>query len=402
MGTGVPSARILVVSPEAPAPLDRGFRLRVHHLLAALARAGDRVTVLAPRSASSDRGLEELGVEVLHCPTRDLPGGRTGWVPRVRDVVAGRPPGTLTAAALDLRPVLGRLLRERPFDAVQVELPSLVDVPVSRGIPTVLDAHNLWYELTRRRQALVRSAPRRLAGTAVAWRQRTVERGAWRAADLCLATSEREREVIAVAGVRRTALVPNGVDTGAVRPCDGPAEQPPRLVFVGLMGYRPNADAVTHLVRDVLPVVHRSRPEVRVRIVGDGVPSDLARLAGPSVEFTGGVPDVRPHLAGAAVVVTPLRVGSGTRLKILEALAMGRPVVSTSTGAEGLGLVDGVHALIADDPGALAAAVLRVLEQPALAASLGRAGRALVESEYAWTRIGERLRTAYDELLGTP
>ncbi len=394
------SAQVLVVSPDAPGPLDQGFRIRVHHLVAALVQGDHRVTLLAAPGGRDDGALADLGVEVLRCPQGSGSTRPAGFAGRVRDIAAGRPPGTQAAAVAGLLPVLGRLLVARRFDAVQVELPELVKVVASRGVRCVLDAHNIWSELTRRRQVLVPSTSRRLAGAVLAHRQRVAEQRSWRAADLCLATSERESAVMAAAGARRTALVPNGVDVDAIRPAGPPGcDAPPRLVFVGLLSYGPNADAATSLVRDVLPLVHQSRPDVRVRIVGAGAPPALAALAGPHVELTGGVADVRPHLAAAAAVVTPLRVGSGTRLKILEALAMARPVVSTGMGAEGLGLVDGVHALLADGPEALAAAVLRVLGHPDMAADLGRAGRALVESSYAWSHVGARLQTAYRELL---
>ena len=237
-------------------------------------------------------------------------------------------------------------------------------------------------------------------------RQRAAEERAWRAADLCLATSEREAGIIGAAGAQRVAIVPNGVATETIRPVTGDpgARAPgrPTLVFVGLLGYAPNADAVTYLVRDILPLIRAQRPDIHLQVVGDGATAELLRLAGPGIEFTGRVPDVRPFIAAAGVVVVPLRIGSGTRLKILEALAMGRPVVTTRIGAEGLDLVDGEHVLIADGPTAFAAAVDRVLADDRLAAQLGERGRTLVERSYDWSEIGSRLVEAYDQLLAPP
>jgi glycosyltransferase involved in cell wall biosynthesis len=237
-------------------------------------------------------------------------------------------------------------------------------------------------------------------------RQRAAEERAWRTADLCLATSEREARIIGASAARRIAIVPNGVATDTIHPVAGvPAARDaarPTLAFVGLLGYRPNADAVTHLVRDILPLIRAQRPDIHLQVIGDGATADLLRLAGPGVEFTGRVPDVRPFVSAAGAVVVPLRIGSGTRLKILEALALARPIVTTTIGAEGIDVVDGEHVLIADEPAAFAAAVVRVLRDEALARRLGENGRALVERSYDWSTVGSRLVEAYDQLLGLP
>lgn len=402
-------ARVLMISPDAPGPLDQGFRIRVHHLAVALARSGYRVTLLA-RAARPDDTLELQtgGVEIL-TTTIAVPTdgeGTTARIGRGLELLGGRPPQFLAARVTAMRPVIHQLLAERSFDAVQVELPEFVEVVGGRDVPVVLDAHNIWSELTARRQAIDPWAVRRAVRAMGHRRQRAAEERAWRAADLCLATSEREAGIIGAAGARRVAIVPNGVATDMMRPGAGDsntrAPGPPSLVFVGLLGYRPNADAVMHLVRDILPLIRAQRPDINLRVVGDGARAELLRLAGPGVEFTGRVPDVRPYITAADVVVVPLRIGSGTRLKILEALALGRAVVTTTIGAEGLDLVEGEHVLIADGPTAFAAAVDRLLGDDRLAGRLGDQGRTLVERSYDWSWIGSRLVEAYDQLLGLP
>jgi glycosyltransferase involved in cell wall biosynthesis len=131
-------------------------------------------------------------------------------------------------------------------------------------------------------------------------------------------------------------------------------------------------------------VIVRNRPGARLTVVGDGAPDELRRLAGPHLEFTSLVPDTRPYLDSAAAVVVPMRMGSGTRLKVLEGLAMQRPLISTSLGCEGIAAVDGVHLLVADDPATFAGSVLRVMNDPALSKKLGSNGRDLAESGYSW------------------
>lgn len=396
-------ARVLIVSTDLPGPLDRGFRIRVHHLAASLTTGHD-VTLLAPACKPTDAGpLSEFGVEVLAYRV----GSSSGPIARVRHMLhrlkGGSSPTAVHRAAVA---ALKRSAQERRFDVVQVESPDLVLSARALGVPVVLDAHNIWHELARRRAVMLTSRRRRVVQALVVRRQRTRERRAWRQADLCLTTSAREKVVLAAAGASRPTVVPNGVDTDLLLPCDRhhvrTVHGSPYLVLVGLMAYGPNADAAQHLIRDVLPLVQREHANVGVRIVGGDPPPALRRLADTSVDITGYVPDVEPHICGAAVVVVPLRVGSGTRLKVLEALALGRPVVTTSLGAEGIDVVDGTHVLVADGARAFADAVLRLLADPLLAAALGSRGRRLVEDKYAWARVGDRLAHAYSDLLTQP
>jgi len=193
----------------------------------------------------------------------------------------------------------------------------------------------------------------------------------------------------------RVSVSPCGVDCAELRPA-GPPPASADLVFVGNFGHPPNVDAMHFLVRDVLPRVGR---EARLRIVGRGAEA-LAALAAPGrVEVVGAVDDLRPHLSAAAVFVAPVRFGTGMRGKVLEALALGRPVVTTSLGAEGLGASSGRHLLVADGPADLAAAVRRVLDDPALATELGAAGRALVEARFDWDAIAAAHDEIYDAVL---
>jgi glycosyltransferase involved in cell wall biosynthesis len=183
---------------------------------------------------------------------------------------------------------------------------------------------------------------------------------------------------------------PNGVDTTSFAPA-GPPASPRTFVFSGLMCYPPNIDAATWFCDAVLPLVLARHPEARFRIVGDKPTPEVVALGRrPSVEVTGRVPDVRPHLASSAAMVVPLRSGAGTRLKILEAMAMQRPVVSTSQGAEGLDVTSGVNILIGDTPAALADHLCGLLERPDAHEPLAAAGRRLVETQYDWdTCLGD-------------
>jgi glycosyltransferase involved in cell wall biosynthesis len=290
--------------------------------------------------------------------------------------------------------------RER-FDVVQIESSHMSCYRVGAGPALVLDEHNLESELLERIGRAERSIPRRLFNRLEYAKVRQEELRCWQRFDGCVLTSEREGATVheRVPSVT-TAVVPNGVDLEYFQPSPEPTI-PDSLVFTGLMKYRPNLDAVQYFVREVLPLLLRVRPRVRLTVVGSDVPPELERLAGPSVVITGGVPDVRPYLAGAAAVVVPLRMGGGTRLKVLEALAMRKAVVSTGIGCEGLLAEDGVHLLRADDPRSLAERILLVLSTPALAEELGARGRRLVEANYGWERVVDGLRDFHRRLLGS-
>jgi glycosyltransferase involved in cell wall biosynthesis len=231
-------------------------------------------------------------------------------------------------------------------------------------------------------------------------RFRNFEQRCWRRVDGCVMTSEREARVVrTVAPNTPTAAVPNGVDVEYFRPRPEPVE-PRTLVFNGTLDYRPNLDGASFLVEQILPRVRSRYPDVRVVLVGRGSQADLDGFRAPGVEVTGEVPDVRPYLARAAVVTVPIRTGSGTRLKVVEGLAMGKAMVSTTLGCEGVDVRDGKHLLIADDADAFAAAVMRLFEDAEHGQALGRAGRIKMEREYSWEYAGELLESLYTRVVG--
>jgi glycosyltransferase involved in cell wall biosynthesis len=195
----------------------------------------------------------------------------------------------------------------------------------------------------------------------------------------------------------RAVVVPNGVDLAA-NPYAFKPDTQPNVVFCSALSYAPNVDALRYLCREIWPRVTRANPEARLLVTGDSscAPPEVHRT--PGVTLTGYLPSVYPVLASSRATVAPLRVGVGTRLKILEALAVGTPVVSTTIGAEGLHVRDGEHLLLADEPRLFAERLIELLESPELRTRLSAAGRALVEASYAWSRIGASFRAHLEEL----
>jgi glycosyltransferase involved in cell wall biosynthesis len=235
------------------------------------------------------------------------------------------------------------------------------------------------------------------------------ERRAMRDYDAVVAVSEEDRRtLLRLDPAGRIGVVPNGVDTAhfsraaIVRERAGPFSfRAATLVFSGTLDFRPNVDAVTWFAREVLPLIRARRPDARLLVVGRRPAPTLQALAAEGVlTLTGEVPDARPYLAGAAVYVVPMRIGGGVRFKLLEALALEAPVVSTGMGAEGIdGLRDGEHCLLADAPAAFADSVLRLLADPTMGRQLGEAGRALMLGSYDWSAIVPRLEAIYQDLL---
>lgn len=264
-----------------------------------------------------------------------------------------------------------------------------------------LDEHNIEHDIVRR-TANVESGVLRRAYSAVEWRKvREEERRAWRFLDGCTVTSTRDRDMLlSHEPGARTAVVANGVDIDFFQPpIGGPARESQSLLFFGAMDYHPNTDAILHFLRDIFPRIMATHPNLSVKVVGRRPPKSLLAQQSARVEVTGIVDDVRPWLERADVVIVPLRIGGGTRLKILEAMAMGKAVVSTTLGAEGLDLVPERDLLIADDAAGFAAQVGRLLVDRELGLRLGAAARRLVAGKYSWKRSVDSLSGFYDELL---
>jgi glycosyltransferase involved in cell wall biosynthesis len=295
-----------------------------------------------------------------------------------------------------MRALVRRVARDRSFDAViasQIDM-ALYALGVPRGLRVLeeLELTTIYEHYTR-----ARGPWRRLRAGLTWWKlsgymQRLLSRF-----DLCTVVSEAEREIVRrlAAATTRVEVVPNGVDVAAYAGDFG-APEPETLIYSGALTYSANYDAVAFFLREIYPRLRAERPNLKLLITGrlEGVPVQrLPQL--PGVIFTGYLDDIRPAIARSWASVVPLRVGGGTRLKILEALALGTPVVATTKGAEGLELVPGRDALIADDPAEFAGAILTLLADPDLRAGLSRHGRRLVEARYDWAAIGQR----FDDLL---
>jgi polysaccharide biosynthesis protein PslH len=399
--------KLLFVTPYLPGPPIFGGQRRIHGLMTELARSHE-VSVIA----LVDSGIDQsAAIEDTRSYCR-----RIVTVPDAWHRVQGRSKRLLQLGSLvSLRSwewilyrrpafqrALSRHLAEFRYDIVACEFVFMANYRFGRvrdqGTRLVLDEHNVEYDIVRRTAAA--SSLDRKVFNELNWRKlRREETAAWGRFDGCTVTSERDRKFLAekAPGVP-TAVVPNGVNVDLFRPTQGAAE-PMTLLFFGAMNYYPNTDGAVHFAREILPLLLPRFPGVKLRIVGPCGPGPVMDLRSEHVEVTGLVDDLRSEIERAAIVIAPLRIGGGTRLKILEGMAYGKPIVSTSIGAEGLDVVHGRDMLLADTPAAFAEQIGRILVDPELAAGLGRAARQLAEARYSWRAAASELEAFYEALL---
>lgn len=289
------------------------------------------------------------------------------------------------------------LVSSNRFDVVHADTIALAQFLDSQwSIPTVLTHHNIESQLMERRAGaetgfLARTYLRREARKLSAY-----ENQMSRMFDVNVFVSKTDERTLAerIPGLQ-TSVVPNGVDVEYFTPHQKNGR--PTLIYTGGMNMFANRDAVLYFLEKMWPLIKKAVPTVRFFAVGQDPPKELLDIAArdPQVVVTGYVTDVRPFVWDATVYVVPLRVGGGTRLKVLDAMAMGKAIVSTSIGCEGLDVKPDVHLLVADEPAAFADKTIQLLRDAELRARLGRNARELVEQCYSWKKIGRQLIEAY-------
>ncbi len=399
------SRRVLFVTEKFPWPVDDGGQIRTFQVLRRLAERHPVTLVsLDPPAKTDVDPIRALGVEARTFPRRTAP-----WAL----------PMAAATSVLDRRPFPFNKSFSRPvFDEVKRQL-ARGDVGAlhfnhldgaqyldflgraARDVPAVVDTHNVMTTVYARYVETTDNP----AVKAFLWTQwlkmRRYEPRLLKRSRACVVCSDVERDLLAKWGVAAPVVVPNGVDTTRFGERRGErAPGPPRIVFTGAMDYRPNHDGIEWFLREVLPALEQRLPDFRVTIVGRNPAPALKNLAvGGRVELTGRVEDVKPYVTGADVFIAPLRVGGGTRLKILEAMAAGVPVVSTTVGAEGIDARDGEHLVLADAPAAFAEAVAGLAGDAARGAALAEKARDLVVRRYDWSAVTEPLVETYARIV---
>lgn len=385
--------RILWVKVGGLWPVNTGGRLRSFHLIKALSQR-HQVTVLTTHRPEEESGA--LARELSGCrQVVSLPHAAAKHdsarfkLALLRSWLSPLPVDLWKSRVAALQQRVGEELASGNHDLCVADfLSALPNVPEGGTTPVVLFEHNVEYMIWRRLCTTSGNLLKR-ALLEVEWRKmRRYEHRACHNARLTVAVSAEDCEQLRRGAPQGNfSAIPTGVDLEYFSPAVAGSEQPLELVFTGSMDWHPNEDAMLYFFSAILPLIRREFPRVTLTVVGRNPSAQLRAVAqGTGVIVTGTVPDVRPYISAAAVYVVPLRVGGGTRLKIYEALAMGKAVVSTTIGAEGLPLTEGLNVVRADTAADFAAAVVALLRDPARREALGFAGRSLME-RFGWSGV---------------
>lgn len=391
--------KLLVVSPNLPRPA-WGASTRNYYLLKKLA-SRHTVSLLALID-SSEADLAREALQHLASPVRVVvrPPSQSKRVRQLLQVLRGESYILNSHIPTEMQRILDELLEDQQYDAILFESMLMAGFRLPPKLRVIIDEHNIEYELLQRTYLNEKTFARKWYNWLESRLVRSAELARCRKADAVLVTSEREQAMLkALVPDRIIEVVPNGVDLAAFQGCDEDQVVADRIIYTGTMDYYPNSDAVLYFAQHCWPLIRREVPTATWQIVGRNPPPEVQQLSELSgITVTGSVPQVQPYLAEAAVSIVPLQIGGGTRLKILEALAMRKAVISTSLGCEGLAVTPGKHLEVADRPEKFAQAVIALLRDPQRRAQFGEAGRALVEQEYSWEKCGDRLLRVIEEM----
>ena len=399
--------KILWLNAGLLLPLDKGGKLRTWHLMRHLARRHD-ISYLSftepAQNAANIEGMRAVASSVVTIPRTDPPKGTLRfYTDAARYLFDPVPYAVAKYRAAAYRDALQQLVHEQRFDAIVCDfLPPVVNLPEALPCPTILFTHNVEAEIWRRH---VENATNRVTRFLLAeqWRRMLrFERAALERFDLVLCVSDADRRTFGTLypGALKAGahVVKTGVDTDYFAPATARA-RPAHLVFTGSMDWLPNEDGMQYFVREIFPRIRQLEPQATLSIIGRSPTPAVKRLAEVGgIEVSGRVDDVRPHMAEGLVYVVPLRIGGGTRLKIFEAMSMGKAVVSTTVGAEGLPVTPGHDIVIADEPVRFAQAVVHLIRDGELRRRIETEARRLVVDRYDWSAVAHDFEDALTRL----
>lgn len=390
--------RILFITETFPYPLDSGGRVRTYHALDILGRQHEIHLHALTRRAVLAEHRHRLETYCATVSVHQQPVGRVSEIRRaVSSLIADKPYTIMRHVHAGVAEAIARASASVRPDLVYCDHLSMFEYGRRLGVPALIDAHNVEYRLYARYAALgTKWTPRGLMYARESRVLERYERLACLDANLVLAVSDVDADAIRelTGGQAHVRTVPIALDVEAVTPI-ARLTSSPELVFLGGLHWPANADAIAEFAAQMLPSIRQAVPDARLTVVGrDDVraAAELRRIAG--VRLSGTVENIDPYLRDSRVMIVPLRVGSGTRVKILDALTRGLPVVSTTLGCEGLAVISGRDVLMADDAGAFVRDVVRVLRDTELAMALAREGRRVAYDHHRVAAVAPKLLDA--------
>lgn len=394
--------RLLFLSLGVPLPVNNGHKMRTWSILCGLAAEGheiDFLTFAQPEEAG--REWTELSqicrtVEMVPLTLHNLTSSSDYWG-RLRGLFSSRPYATRRFSSEKMRERIQASLDRGNLDAIVCDtVYSACNLPQT-SLPLILNNVDVEHVILERYLPFESNPAKRFYARLESRKVKNWEQKICQKSTIGMACSEYDRRALqALAPQLPMFVVPNVVDTETYTPGSSDAEDPNGIVYQGGMDWFPNRDAVEYFVSQIFPIIRREIPGARFIVAGRNPSEEFRKRFAktPAVEFTGTVPDMRPVIAKAALCVVPLRIGSGTRLKILEAGAMGKGMVSTPLGAEGLDFRDGEEICIAGNPVEFAEAVVALMKNPSRRSELGRAARRKVIGQYSMDALQQALRIA--------
>ncbi len=394
--------KILHLAPYSPVPPDFGATLRMYNIIRGLARRHE-VTLVTLGTERDLDGLRSHFGETLHSIHIVRPNQFLQRHPLLRIIASlSRNESFYTqyTNGTNLQAVLDRLYENSHFDFTIIEFPQMGKFRFGTDTIRILDEHNVEYSNFERMCKGIRSPARKLLFYREYHKTYLEELAACRKMDAIFTTSAVDSQILERdLPDKPKFVIPNGVDTKYFVPSIAEPE-PYSMVFTGTMDYMPNQDGVLYFLDRIFPLIRRVIPDAKIYIVGKNPPKAIRHRANRHTVVTGYVDDVRPYTWRASVYVVPLRMGSGTRLKILEGLAMKKAIVTTTIGCEGIDVRDGTDLVIADTPDAFAAEVVDLLLNRGKALTLGGNGSELVKSRYDWNVVTDKIDYALMSLYG--
>lgn len=397
--------RILLITDYLPYPPISGDTIRVYNLIKRIAQQHEIYLLALFEAPELDESISHLlkfcrQVKVVN---HEWPNPLTRLLEMLVYYLKGWPLELRLLYSQQMADLIRRLTADGAFDIVQIEHSRLAlyreNIDPNAHCGSVLTFHNVAFDQSERISRIERNLLSSIRTWIFARQLFKWEPNYAQKFDRCFVVSETERKVLLGRNPRlKVDVIPNGTDTKKYQRLEV-NHGPPALLFIGSMSYAPCVDGAVYFCNQILPYIRKEFQDIQVWIVGASPSPDVVRLAGKNILVTGYVEDILPYYQGSTVSIVPLRAGGGTRLKILEAMALGRPVVSTTIGCEGLDVVDGQHLLIADEPDKFAKHIKRLLTERILYDRIADQARELVVARYDWDAIAERSLKAYNEVV---
>ncbi len=395
--------KILFIAPRLPVPVDTGAKIRTFNILKQLVKFAEVDLVCFSFNQNDNRyvkSLTDINVSCHMVPSKDISFIKKVWITAFYNI----PFSVWKYYSYSMQEKIKELVAKNRYDAVHIDHIHMAHYGKHLNVDTLcIDEHNVEYKILERCARVEDNIIKRQIFSSQAKKMMKFESQRLLEFSAAFTVSSDDAELIRKITLPsyKVYVVPNGVDTTFFNPTDigfkNIEKEPYSLIFTGSMDWLPNEDAVIYFCKEILPILWREEPKIKFYVVGKNPSESLRVQAGKDdrIIFTGRVDDIRDYVLRSPIFVVPLRIGGGTRLKILEAMAMERAVVSTTIGAEGISYTDGENIIIADSPEQFSKKILNLIESPDKITRIGKAARSFVCNNYDWTIIGKRLKQIY-------